>query len=102
LTTIHVYPVIFTVLIGKSCINICGMHDKLKFSYSWVDIRMDAIGAIFSAVVAASVVYGNVVDVASAGFSLNQVLQFAGEIFWFARTINMAEVECKLCLLKGT
>ncbi|EIN07978.1 P-loop containing nucleoside triphosphate hydrolase protein [Punctularia strigosozonata HHB-11173 SS5] len=84
----------FTRLLMIRIDNYTRLSRNLYSVNRWVDVRIDAIGSVFSAVVAAGIVYGKVIDVASAGFALNQVLAFAVEVFWFARTINMAEVEC--------
>jgi hypothetical protein len=60
----------------------------------WVGIRVDALGAAYSAIVAAAVVYGGLISVGNAGFALSQVLGFATEVFAIVRVANMAEVEC--------
>ncbi|EIN07962.1 P-loop containing nucleoside triphosphate hydrolase protein [Punctularia strigosozonata HHB-11173 SS5] len=60
----------------------------------WVGVRVDGLGAVFSSIVAAGIVYGGFISVGNAGFALSQVLGFATEVFVFVRVANMAEVEC--------
>ena len=59
-------------------------------------IRIEAIGGMFSALVAIAVVYGKALDTGSAGYALSQVLAFSLLIMWFVRLGNFAEVECEI------
>ncbi|KAI0270713.1 P-loop containing nucleoside triphosphate hydrolase protein [Gloeopeniophorella convolvens] len=79
-------------LISRSNMYIHLSHNGFDVN-RWLDIRMEALGSIFAAVVASGVVYGGILNGAYAGFALSQVLFFTTELFWFVRTVNMAEVE---------
>ncbi|EIN07942.1 P-loop containing nucleoside triphosphate hydrolase protein [Punctularia strigosozonata HHB-11173 SS5] len=59
----------------------------------WVVVRINTLGAMFSAIVAASVLYGGLISVGDAGFALLQVLGFGTEVFVLVRFSNTAEVE---------
>ncbi|KAF8477848.1 hypothetical protein JB92DRAFT_2801159 [Gautieria morchelliformis] len=60
----------------------------------WVCIRIDAIGSIFAAGLAAYLVYGNGTRTASdAGFSLTMAVAFSGMILWWIRCLNEFEVQ---------
>ncbi|KAG1747913.1 uncharacterized protein EDB91DRAFT_1245381 [Suillus paluster] len=59
----------------------------------WVCIRIDAIGAAFSAGLAAYLVYGHGIQEASnIGFSLNMAVGFSSMILWWVRILNDVEV----------
>ncbi|KAF4617819.1 hypothetical protein D9613_006245 [Agrocybe pediades] len=59
----------------------------------WVGLRMDYLGAIFTASLAAYQVYGHRVSASNIGFSLNMAMAFCSYIFWFIRIFNLLEVE---------
>ncbi|KDR83065.1 hypothetical protein GALMADRAFT_238871 [Galerina marginata CBS 339.88] len=59
----------------------------------WVGIRMDFIGAVFTASLAFYQVYSGKVSAGNTGFSLNMAVNFCGSIFWLIRIFNMLEVE---------
>jgi len=64
-------------------------------SYSfnrWVTIRMDLLGGVFSALLAAFLVYGSNLDAATAGFTLSQGVSFSSMMFMWVRLMNMFEV----------
>ncbi|KAG1749648.1 uncharacterized protein EDB91DRAFT_1334077 [Suillus paluster] len=59
----------------------------------WVCVRIDAIGAAFSAGLAAYLVYGHGMQEASnIGFSLNMAVGFSSMILWWVRILNEVEV----------
>ena len=60
----------------------------------WISVRIDALGAMFTAGLAAYLVYGrNVVTGASnTGFSLNMAIGFSSLILWWVRDLNQFEV----------
>ncbi|KAF8722474.1 P-loop containing nucleoside triphosphate hydrolase protein, partial [Rhizoctonia solani] len=60
----------------------------------WIAIRMEALGALFSAGLAAWLVYGrNNTDASDAGFSLNTAIALSGGILWWVRTLNEFQVQ---------
>ncbi|KAJ8594877.1 hypothetical protein M405DRAFT_759938 [Rhizopogon salebrosus TDB-379] len=59
----------------------------------WVCVRIDLIGAAFSAGLATYLVYGSGVRAASnIGFSLNMAVGFSSMILWWVRILNEVEV----------
>ncbi|KAH7340932.1 ABC transporter type 1, transmembrane domain-containing protein [Rhizoctonia solani] len=60
----------------------------------WIAIRMDALGGLFSASLAAWLVYVRTgVDPSDAGFSLNTAVALSGGILWWVRTLNEFQVQ---------
>lgn len=67
-----------------------------RMSYNlnrWIGIRMDLLGAGFTAALAAYLVYGPRVGTSNTGFSLNMALDFTTLILYFVRIFNDFEVE---------
>ncbi|KAH9854915.1 multidrug resistance-associated ABC transporter [Lenzites betulinus] len=58
----------------------------------WVSIRIECLGALFAACLAAYLVYGNHARAANTGFSLNMAVGFSGMILWWIRILNEFEV----------
>ncbi|KAI0371499.1 multidrug resistance-associated ABC transporter [Pilatotrama ljubarskyi] len=62
----------------------------------WVSVRIEALGALFAACLAAYLVYGSHARAANTGFSLNMAgksdLGFSGMILWWIRILNEFEV----------
>ncbi|OSD04422.1 multidrug resistance-associated ABC transporter [Trametes coccinea BRFM310] len=58
----------------------------------WVSVRIESLGALFAACLAAYLVYGSHARAASTGFSLNMAVGFAGIILWWIRILNEFEV----------
>ncbi|KIJ62401.1 hypothetical protein HYDPIDRAFT_94464 [Hydnomerulius pinastri MD-312] len=59
----------------------------------WMSVRVDALGAFFSAALAAYLVYGNeALRAANVGFSLNMAVAFSSLILWWVRFLNEVEV----------
>ncbi|EMD39570.1 hypothetical protein CERSUDRAFT_150130 [Gelatoporia subvermispora B] len=59
----------------------------------WVCIRLDALGGLFVALLAAYLVYGNTNATASGtGFSLAMAVSFSGLILWWIRGLNEVEL----------
>ena len=59
----------------------------------WIGIRIDALGAIFTAALASYLLIHRSLNAANTGFSLNMALGFCGMILWFVRISNELEVE---------
>ena len=71
-------------------------------SYSlnmWITVRIDALGATFTAALAAYLVYGPNVGAADTGFSLNMAVGFASVVLWLVRLFNEFEVQANRCVL---
>ncbi|KAH7912982.1 hypothetical protein BJ138DRAFT_1225912, partial [Hygrophoropsis aurantiaca] len=63
----------------------------------WVCVRIDSIGALFSAGLAAYLVYGpSSSQPSNVGFSLNMAVGFSSMILWWVRILNEVEVNGKL------
>ncbi|KAL1937768.1 hypothetical protein VTO73DRAFT_12921 [Trametes versicolor] len=58
----------------------------------WVSIRIESLGALFAACLAAYLVYGSHARAASTGFSLNMAVGFSAMILWWIRILNEFEV----------
>ena len=63
----------------------------------WISIRIDAVGTIFSSVLAIYLVYGTGAihkpgSAANIGFSLNMAVVFSTMILWWVRYLNEFEV----------
>ncbi|KZT67108.1 multidrug resistance-associated ABC transporter [Daedalea quercina L-15889] len=59
---------------------------------SWVDIRINALGAVYATALAAYLVYGKSITASNTGFSLNMAVGFSSMIFWWIRVFNELEV----------
>ncbi|KDR83064.1 hypothetical protein GALMADRAFT_238869 [Galerina marginata CBS 339.88] len=59
----------------------------------WIGLRIDALGASFTAALATYLIYGTSVSAANTGFSLNNSLAFCTYLFFLIRTINELEVQ---------
>ncbi|CAE6498063.1 unnamed protein product, partial [Rhizoctonia solani] len=60
----------------------------------WICIRMDVLGGLFAAGLAAYMVYyQSSVDASDTGFSLNMAVAFSGGIIWWVRILNEFEVQ---------
>ncbi|KAH7340934.1 hypothetical protein B0J17DRAFT_716110 [Rhizoctonia solani] len=60
----------------------------------WICIRMDTLGGLFAAGLAAYMVYyRSSVDASDTGFSLNMAVAFSGGIIWWVRILNEFEVQ---------
>ncbi|KZT67088.1 P-loop containing nucleoside triphosphate hydrolase protein [Daedalea quercina L-15889] len=58
----------------------------------WVEIRISAVGAVFSAALAAYLVYGKSITASNTGFSLTMAVGFSSMIFFWIRIFNELEV----------
>jgi len=65
----------------------------------WVGLRIDSLGAGFTAALAAYLVYGKPVGASNTGLSLNMALSFCDYIFLLIRIYNNLEVEANRCSL---
>ncbi|KAG8882444.1 hypothetical protein FRB97_008260 [Tulasnella sp. 331] len=59
----------------------------------WVSIRIEALGAVFTAGLAAYLVYAQHMDASTTGFSLQMATSFTGMLLWVVRTGNDFEVQ---------
>ena len=60
----------------------------------WVGVRVDALGAIFTASLAAYLTYASNLSAANIGFSLNRAVEFTLIILYVVRAFNNFQVEC--------
>ncbi|KAH9922662.1 multidrug resistance-associated ABC transporter [Fomitopsis serialis] len=58
----------------------------------WVGIRLDVLAALFTAILAAYLVYGRSNTASNIGFSLVMAVGFSSQILWFVRVFNRLEV----------
>ena len=59
----------------------------------WITVRIDMLGGLFSAALAAFIVYGPPMDASTAGFALSQAISCSVMILWWVRLINEMEVQ---------
>ncbi|KAJ7630177.1 multidrug resistance-associated ABC transporter [Roridomyces roridus] len=60
----------------------------------WVSIRIDVLGALFSAGLAAYLVYVKPISAGDTGFSINMAIAFTSMLLFTVRTWNRFEVQC--------
>ncbi|KZO93694.1 ATP-binding cassette transporter [Calocera viscosa TUFC12733] len=59
----------------------------------WISVRIDVLGGIFAAGLAAYLVYGQAgAGASNIGFSLNMAVGFSGMILWWVRVLNEFEI----------
>lgn len=60
----------------------------------WICVRVDGLGALFTAGLAAFLVYGGkaLPQASNTGFSLNMAVGFSSMILWWVRVLNEFEV----------
>ncbi|PPR08265.1 hypothetical protein CVT24_001158 [Panaeolus cyanescens] len=59
----------------------------------WIGLRIDALGALLTALMASFLVYGKQIGASNTGFSLMFTSEFCVFIFWLIRIFNQLEVE---------
>ena len=67
-----------------------------RMSYNlnrWISVRIEILGATFTAALASYLVYGRSVGAGNTGFSLNMVVEFCTMILWWVRCFNEFEVQ---------
>ncbi|WVO13290.1 hypothetical protein L204_100903 [Cryptococcus depauperatus] len=67
-----------------------------RYSYNlnrWINIRLDMLGGLFAASLAAFLVYGPRMDASTSGFALSQAISFSSMILWWVRMVNEMEVQ---------
>ena len=67
-----------------------------RMSYNlnrWINVRIDVVGAVFTAALATYLVYGRPVGASNTGFSLNMAVEFCTMILWWVRIFNELEVQ---------
>ncbi|KAJ3819299.1 hypothetical protein F5880DRAFT_1595008 [Lentinula raphanica] len=62
----------------------------------WITVRVDALGALLSCVLAVYLVYYRGQSASNTGFSLNMAVGFSSLILWWVRTLNEFEVQGRL------
>lgn len=60
----------------------------------WISFRVDFIGAVFTASLAAYLTYFSNISAANVGFSLNRAVEFCSYILWVVRIYNQFQVQC--------
>ncbi|KZP16764.1 P-loop containing nucleoside triphosphate hydrolase protein [Athelia psychrophila] len=83
---------------GESLVRIDKYTRAARTFYNlnrWVCVRIDTIGALFTASLATYLVYGRseMPDASSTGFSLNMAVIFSSLILWWVRLLNNFEVQ---------
>ncbi|KZS96535.1 P-loop containing nucleoside triphosphate hydrolase protein [Sistotremastrum niveocremeum HHB9708] len=58
----------------------------------WIAVRMDTLGAVFSGIVAAYLVYGRDLNSGSVGFTLSLISAFSSMLLGWVRVLNEVEV----------
>ncbi|RXW20112.1 hypothetical protein EST38_g5743 [Candolleomyces aberdarensis] len=67
---------------------------RLNYDLSrWLGIRIDSLGAIFTASLAAYLTYASTTSAANVGFSLNRAVEFTVNILYVVRSFNLLQVE---------
>ncbi|OCH90238.1 hypothetical protein OBBRIDRAFT_812797 [Obba rivulosa] len=70
-------------------------YTRVSVSYydleRWVSLRLDALGGLFAASLAAYLVYGRNMRASNTGFSLAMAVDFSGMILWWIRIFNTLE-----------
>jgi len=64
----------------------------------WIGVRIDALGATFTAALAAYLVYGSNAGAGNTGFSLNMAVEFSLYILYIVRIFNELEVQANRCV----
>ena len=64
----------------------------------WIGFRIDALGATFTAALAAYLVYGSTAGAGNTGFSLNMAVEFSLYILYLVRIFNDLEVQANRCV----
>ncbi|RXW21499.1 hypothetical protein EST38_g4368 [Candolleomyces aberdarensis] len=59
----------------------------------WIGIRIDSLGAVFTASLAAYLTYASTTSAANVGFSLNRAVEFTVTILYMVRVFNVFQVE---------
>jgi hypothetical protein len=65
----------------------------------WIHFRVDALGAVFTASLAAYLTYGGTVSAANVGFSLNRAMEFCTMVLFVVRIYNGFQVESNRCVV---
>ena len=72
-----------------------------RISYNlnrWIGVRIDALGATFTAALATYLIYGPTAGAGNTGFSLNMAVEFGLYILWLVRIFNDFEVQANRCV----
>ena len=63
----------------------------------WIGVRIDALGAAFTAALAAYLVYGPTAGAGNTGFSLSMAVEFSLFILFLVKISNDFEVQANRC-----
>ncbi|KAF5311665.1 hypothetical protein D9611_009497 [Ephemerocybe angulata] len=69
---------------------LCRINNDLN---RWIGIRIDTLGALFTASLATYLTYSHAVSAANVGFSLNRAVEFCTMMLWAVRVFNAFQVE---------
>ncbi|KAF6747842.1 multidrug resistance-associated ABC transporter [Ephemerocybe angulata] len=69
---------------------LCRINNDLN---RWIGIRIDTLGALFTASLATYLTYSHAVSAANVGFSLNRAVEFCTMMLWVIRVFNAFQVE---------
>lgn len=84
----------------ESLVHINHYMRVVRMSYNlnrWIGLRVDLLGAGFTAALAIYLIYGLCISRSNTGFSLNMGLEFTTLILYFVRIYNDFEVEADRC-----
>ena len=59
----------------------------------WITVRIDGLSGVFTASVAAFLVYGGSLNAGQAGFTISVVLSFSRQMIWWVRIYNLLEIQ---------
>ena len=59
----------------------------------WINVRIDVLGALFTASLAAYLTYGGKISAADVGFSLNRAAEFTNMVLLVVRIYNQFQVQ---------
>jgi len=74
-----------------------------RMSYNlnrWIGVRIDFLGASFTAALAAYLLLNRKINAANTGFSLTMSLEFCAMILWLVRCYNEFEVKANRLVRK--
>lgn len=79
-------------------------HTKIARSSNtlnrWISVRMDLLGAIFTASLAAYLLHKRALSAANTGFSLVMAIEFTHDILWVVYCYNNFEINSNRCAIK--
>ena len=98
-----IYPVASIRAFGAQELFISRLMTKIdtlaRVSYTffdinrWIAVRIDGLSGVFTASVAAFLVYGGSLNAGQAGFTISVVLSFSRQMIWWVRIYNLLEIQ---------